>query len=252
MRGKLSLSLIILLVLSSVVATGFYCTKKSAEEKAIPLDQPVSLMRNIDARATYTVGDVRITTNNSGDIIVLANTKDSASRKMFLLTGNTGKVVLNKSFKHAEVLYLLHSIIINSLDSKERYYLAVSKSEEQEIYGKLPASYKSFFSASLNGYSIVQMTGTLPTDVNIFKGATNPYNVLYKYRVSIKPLVMGAGITPDELAPPPPPTCQAGGVHSTGCSIGTNGFTCSVSCATGYYSCCNSPGGFVDCQCYKL
>jgi hypothetical protein len=44
------------------------------------------------------------------------------------------------------------------------------------------------------------------------------------------------------------PSCSQGGVGSTACSVEVLGFTCSVSCASGYYACCNVRTG---CKCYR-
>jgi hypothetical protein len=44
------------------------------------------------------------------------------------------------------------------------------------------------------------------------------------------------------------PSCSQGGEGSTSCSVEAVGFSCSVSCASGYYACCSVSKG---CKCYR-
>lgn len=43
--------------------------------------------------------------------------------------------------------------------------------------------------------------------------------------------------------------CMEGGEGATSCSYGFGGFTCSVSCESGYYACCGMTG--CKCKSYK-
>jgi hypothetical protein len=57
---------------------------------------------------------------------------------------------------------------------------------------------------------------------------------------------------PDETASGAPPTCDAGGNPSSGCSYSCADRGCSVQCPAGTYSCCNcSWGKPATCKCYS-
>jgi hypothetical protein len=45
------------------------------------------------------------------------------------------------------------------------------------------------------------------------------------------------------------PSCSAGGVGSTSCTVTSGGNSCTASCASGYYACCNF--GPLSCRCYR-
>lgn len=208
-----------------------YCSKKNAQDKAIPLTDGQSVVQGIDPKASFTTGSVQIQTNNAGDVVVIMKTDSAVNDKLFILQGNTKKAILDKTFKKAQIAYLFHSIIINSLDSKERFYLAVDKQEEKDVLTKVPSSYKSFFTGSLYGYGIVQMTGPIPPNLTFFKKTSDTYKDISAYRASVSP----------NMAPPDSTgskSCDNGGTGATSCSAGNGNGTCSVSCGTAYYACC--------------
>lgn len=45
--------------------------------------------------------------------------------------------------------------------------------------------------------------------------------------------------------------CGSGGPGSTSCSVTSSGNSCSVSCAAGYYACCNGIAGDTYCRCVR-
>jgi len=45
--------------------------------------------------------------------------------------------------------------------------------------------------------------------------------------------------------------CGSGGPGSTSCSVTSGGNSCSVSCAAGYYACCNGIAGDTYCRCVR-
>lgn len=53
--------------------------------------------------------------------------------------------------------------------------------------------------------------------------------------------------SPPEVGAQGEPTCVSGGVGSTGCSLEAAGISCSVTCAEGYYACCN-----LGCRCVAI
>jgi hypothetical protein len=222
--------LLILFLISAIGLTQFYCSKRTNQSKPVILDQVESTVKSIDPQGEYISADVSIKTNSEGDVIVLANTKDSANEKMYVLQGGNGKPI-NKSFKTAQVIYLTHLIIINSLENKERYYLGISKPEEKEVLSKLPEIYKSFFSSSTYGYGLVQMKGFLPNTINVFKNNSDPFQDLYSYRGFVNDKSVNNLTEPEH--------CDAGGAGATSCSKASGGYSCSVSCGSGYYACCN-------------
>jgi len=231
-----------------------YCSKRpGSQEKAIPLEQPLSVIKAIDPEAEYFSGSIQVTTNKDGDIIVLVNGKDTAHSTLFFIQGANRNI--SKTMDQGEVIYLMHSIIINSLEKKERYYLAVPKDEEKFVYGKIPASYKTFFSGRAEGYSVVRMKGALPDDIGPFNDAADPYSVLAAYRQKLYHSMTGNTVTTDLGGPGGGiggVACDDGGEGATSCGVSQGaGHTCSVSCPTGYYACCSL--GFVNpvCKCIK-
>lgn len=49
----------------------------------------------------------------------------------------------------------------------------------------------------------------------------------------------------------PGTACSSGGPGSTSCSVASGNNSCSVTCATGYYACCNGIAGDTSCRCVR-
>jgi hypothetical protein len=243
------------LILAAISATLIlvYCSKKSNAQKAVPLDQ-LSSVKAIDPNAEYLTGNIEISTNASGDITVIVNPKSSNSR-LFIIQG--GNYNIHESIKNGEVIYLLHAIIINSLDQKERYYFAIEKPEEKLIYSQIPATWKLFFTQKANGYGVVRMTGRVPTDIKTFTQSGNTWSDLRQYRASLTKKEANTIVTDDPVGGIGTVSCDSGGAGAASCStsIDPRFGSCSVSCSAGYYACCNH-GGALDnesptCKCIK-
>jgi hypothetical protein len=141
---------------------------------------------------------------------------------------------------------MLHSIIINSLDKKERYYFAVDKEEEKSIYKNLPLAYKSFFTFKSYGYGVAKINGNFPENLELFDESDDPFSTLLKYRNIKNNNGKSEELQLDGLLA----TCGQGGEGATSCSIGGD-YGCSVSCKAGYYACCNSGLLSNSCKCNR-
>jgi hypothetical protein len=45
--------------------------------------------------------------------------------------------------------------------------------------------------------------------------------------------------------------CASGGRGATACSSATGNPSCSITCGSGYYACCNSNSYSATCKCYR-
>jgi len=155
---------------------------KSKVGQGIPLAEPISIIQSLDKLAEYIAGDIEIRTNTMGDIICLVNGKNHSNARLYILQG--GHFNIDETIEKGEVIYLFHSLLINSLDKKERYYFYVPKPEERAVYRKLPDSYKTFFTDTASGYGVSRMCGLLPEVIGSFKCDSDPYTELNNYRMA--------------------------------------------------------------------
>lgn len=140
--------------------------------------------------------------------------------------------------KNGTLTYLDHSFVFQN--GKDKYYFAVNKPEERTIKNSFQLKFKKeneFYGTGIIFYKL---------DKNL-KENKNFLNDLKKARNSMEYLMSRNDVLNTERLPEPP-TCQSGGQGSTGCSSTAGSNSCSVSCSSGYYSCCNSG---TSCGCYN-
>lgn len=226
MESKLSIYMGAFLI---CVCIGLSCKKNT--EKGIPLNQIESVTKSISANAEFHSGAVQVITAGNNDLVIgIRDYKDREHEAVYVLQRSSTEPGVSLNINNAEVIYLLHGLIINSLDSKARYYFSVEKQEENDIYNQLPNEYKQFFTSKSQGYGLIRFFDKVAkldpqaiSKVNSIDFLTNEFKSHKTSAMLNKTSEAG---------------CTAGGAGSTSCSIsGTGG--CSVSCSAGYYACCN-------------
>lgn len=162
------------------------CCSNRATVKAplATLSQARSYLQQLDPQNfEYGIGEVEIRTNRFGDITALFTPRDTGDARLFILEHS--KRAIQGKWPNAEVAYWLHGLLINRLDSQQRYYLAPFTITAEMTYSNLPESWRASFTKSIRGYGLAKMKGLLPGDLSIFKFDGDTYDELEAYRKSI-------------------------------------------------------------------
>ena len=224
MKNKTNFNLIIGLV---IIFSSLACKKQL--EKGIPLNQLTSVTKSISENAQFHTGSVQIITSGNNDLVIgIREFNDQDHEVVYLLQRSSSEPKISLNINNAEVVYLLHGLLINSLDKKERYYFSVEKQEERDIFNQLPFEYKQFFNLKSQGFGLVRFFDKIS---KLDAKAISKVNSIDFLSNEFKKHKQDALLTQSA-------SCLAGGAGATSCSIsGTGG--CSVSCSSGYYACCN-------------
>lgn len=143
--------------------------------------------------------------------------------KTYVYTLETDQKITAPNFKYFEevqVLFLRHSVLINSVKSPERILLSNRKETILELADLN-------FTNNLTGFGLSRTTTVKIPDIKDLERQEIIY-LVGTYTCTCRCRTYS---NPDN-------DCQAGGKNSTSCSIEKSGSSCSTDCANEKYACC--------------
>ena len=190
-------------------------------------------------------GSVTIYNLESGEIIIAIKGKnETETRNKFILqTEKTSSYKKGISkINNAEVIYLFDILLLNDLEKNSLTSYSVTSSGFNKTYKLIPKTLKEKIQTNISGFGLGYNSGTwnFLNDNIVLENSIHSLRHGYEKTESDPP----GGGSP----------CTSGGVGSTGCSItGCFESSCTVSCSSGYYSCCycddKLPGLGPECNC---
>ena len=161
-------------------------------------------------------GEVTIKSNARNEITIFLendNKNGNLAEKAYVLQLDKLPHSFDVKLKKAQIGFLGRLIIINSLSSKERYFFQLNGTETKSLLTKFSKEYSDYVTDDVSGYGLSR------------------FSVQDGYVLDVKSFNSGTSYANAKIAI----SCNSGGAGSSSCSC----CGCSVTCAAGYYSCCN-------------
>ncbi|WP_374402131.1 hypothetical protein [Flavobacterium sp.] len=184
-------------------------------------------------------GKIKTWLNSNNELVIYTETVDT--KHIFILQETDSKLKLENEY--SKITFLDHSIILDS--KSEAFFIGVKEKLESSIiikeFKEIRTNKKTL---EAYGSGIVHMWFEKG---NEFAKSKIKLNIIEEQPSIFKYLEDADAGT----------SCDSGGTGSTSCSVSSGGSGqstgCSVSCQSGYYSCCNKGGLFTvnSCKCVK-
>lgn len=174
-------------------------------------------------------GSFKIWSNDSGEIVFYTESEKSINVITCQNCSNIDNLALNGN---GTLTFLDHSFVFN--DGENSYYFAVNKPEEKEIKSLFDLNFLKQNEHYGTGITYHWFDKELIKDTHSFLSGISKASKAVDFIISSNNSDIAGKIS-----------CSSGGEGSSSCSMGGNG--CSVSCASGFWACCNSSG----CNCIE-
>lgn len=203
------------------------CTKRSNDLDNLYTSEKIDNTITKEVAANYQNsifldGKFKISEPNENQIAIYTESADT--KHLFLINSDNKTNLLKQNIK--SIAYLKNGILIN----KDLFY-----GVEGNVNDRIISDVKL-----LSNKTEVNSQPTINGLVHLWFSKTDS---TFKTKTAEQLINTMANFVPEE-------DCDAGGVGSTGCSIGGGASGCSVSCGSGYHACCNvTVLGANDCHC---
>jgi len=181
----------------------------------------------------FFTGTMNFAVGKKGNIYLVVDTDKEGNngqlgKRAIILQRGSKEVAfdLTNSKETFEFIAGPEAILINSVETGQRFLLQVQTGGGQVFAQKLPQSYGSY--KTISGYGLSYQFGDIPASALSYVGSVSPRK--------------SARLAWEEEDGGGAATCTAGGVGSASCSLGSGTNSCSVSCQSGYYACCTGSG----------
>jgi hypothetical protein len=222
------------LLLSVAILTIISCENSSPIEKSIDLMDISSKLNG-----SYLSGAINFGKTSDSEILLgLKETGDNTYTKAFILQTETSNHLLTK-VGQAELIIFNTSILLKI--NHELIYIGLKNELTDQIEKELKSQFSIKISNSIKGFGFSKVTGSWNLE-NVNFSNNHAFSVLEIFQTEdIK------SISSDKIAA----GCTSGGKGSSSCSTSNPLTGCSVSCSTGYYSCCDASTAKCTCLAEK-
>lgn len=145
----------------------------------------------------------------------------------------------NKELKDGsyELTWYPFGVLLVNNDTNEKYFLGIKSNDSEILLAQLHENGLTGEVSDLTGAGLIHNSGP-QAGYKTMSSIKRQFNSLVKY---LSGGSSGGG-------------CDSGGAGATVCSTTSGNYSCSVSCSSGYYACCNNPGLMSNgsCDCIKV
>ena len=221
------------ILLLSLVVMLFNSCQKDAQTALADIDYSQLTKKYKHQTNQLIEGEFEIAATTTDELIILVNPSKNGSKQYYVLqTEKLKDQKIHEYFKQAKLMFLGGDIIIDSKEENKRILLSIgsNKDLEKDIQ----------FTSIIKGYGIGKFANSenafnTALDITAAKSRSFFYFPIVPIDVDKIKCKCVKNSTVKQ--------CSSGGEGSTSCSLSTtdNGFSdsCSVSCSSGYYACCN-------------